>query len=326
MALNGESNSKEIINSETQAAEAARLRAELLDLLRRGQVFRTAAVEQAFASVPRENFLPATIPLSKVYIDDAIPVKYNDEGMATSSSSQPYLMADMLEVLHLRPGLKVLEIGAGVGYNAALMAHILGDGELVTTIDLDPDMAQYARENLQRLGPPYSAITVVAADGALGYPPNAPYDRIIVTVQQWEISPYWVEQLKPGGLLELPISISPHVWGGLLPCFRKEEDGTLTAIDASNGGFMPMRGEMEHPLSRRENQLHQRLVKTALPPPILLPPYYYNKELSLYLSLEEWLEPYIPLLQDTNVFQDKNGLLSRTQSPKVVQRKKGEEN
>lgn len=227
------------------------LRQRLVNYLLGEGAIHSPLLAKAFSEVPREIFLPAHVPLQRVYSDDAIVVKWDDNNSPSSSSSQPLLMADMLEALRLEPGLRVLEIGAGVGYNAALMAHWAGDGALVTTVDLDPAMVDIARGNLaelaRRTGRNFDAVTVVAADGSAGYPPNAPYDRIIVTVQQWEIAPAWVEQLRVGGILLLPLTVSNHLWGGLIPALQKQPDGTLAGIGGSFGGFMPMRGEMAHP-------------------------------------------------------------------------------
>ncbi len=244
-----ELNSAEAAPPEPDATE---MRHRLVEFLVREGAIRHPALERAFSQVPREFFLPADVPLAKVYSDEAIAVRWDEQRQATSSSSQPYLMADMLETLETEPGMRVLEIGAGVGYNAALLAHLLGDGALVTSLDFDPVMADYARQNLQRLGdcldPSYGRVTVVAADGGLGYAANAPYDRIIVTVQQWEIAPAWVEQLKPGGLLLLPLTISARLRNGLLPAFRKDADGVLRAVGASQGSFVPMQGQLAHPV------------------------------------------------------------------------------
>jgi len=106
-------------------ADVAALHAALVDaLLRRGAI-TDPRVEAAFRAIPRHLFLP-DVPLAEVYRDQAIPTKIRD-GEAISSSSQPEIMATMLDQLRLAPGLRVLEIGAGTGYNAALMAHIVGE-------------------------------------------------------------------------------------------------------------------------------------------------------------------------------------------------------
>lgn len=233
--------------------DTVELRQRLVNYLYQEGAIRSPLLAKAFSEVPREIFLPSNIPLQRVYSDDAIVVKWDENNFPSSSSSQPILMADMLEALRLEPGLKVLEIGAGVGYNAALMAHWVGDGSLVTTVDLDPVMVDVAKANLQELarqsGKNFDRVTVVAADGSAGYPDNAPYDRIIVTVQQWEIAPAWVDQLRVGGILLLPLTISTHLWGGLIPALQKQPDGSLVGVAGSFGGFMPMRGEMAHPVT-----------------------------------------------------------------------------
>ena len=227
--------------------KAAELRARLVAELEASGTIRSEEVRQAFLSVPRESFLPPTLELERVYTDDAIVVKTDEAGIATSSSSQPALMADMLEALDLGPSMRVLEIGAGVGYNAAMLGTIVGDPALVTSIDIDPEMVAIARRNLLTLGPEWERLHLMAADGGLGYLANAPYDRIIVTVQQWEIAPAWVAQLKVGGRLLLPLSVSRHIWNSLIPAFVKQPDGTLVAVDGSTGGFMLMRGQFQHP-------------------------------------------------------------------------------
>lgn len=253
-----DSDSGEILpNPDTQSStgqtsfDPVVLRQRLVNYLVGEGAIRSPLLAKAFSEVPREIFLPASVPIQRVYSDDAIVVKWDENNSPSSSSSQPILMADMLEALRLEPGLRVLEIGAGVGYNAALMAHWVGDGSLVTTVDLDPAMVEVARANLQELarltGKNFDRVKVEAADGSAGYPPDAPYDRIIVTVQQWEIAPAWVEQLRVGGILLLPLTISSHLWGGLIPALQKLPDGTLVGVGGSFGGFMHMRGKMAHP-------------------------------------------------------------------------------
>src|SRR3954463_3821167 len=97
------------------------LRQRLVNYLLGEGAIRSPLLAKAFSEVPREIFLPANVPIQRVYSDDAIVVKWDENNFPTSSSSQPILMADMLEALRLEPGLRALEIGAGVGYNAALM-------------------------------------------------------------------------------------------------------------------------------------------------------------------------------------------------------------
>src|SRR5712691_4736152 len=177
------------------SGEVLALHQALVDQLKRLDCIGTPHVEAAFRAVPRHLFLPGT-PLDRVYSDEAIPTKHLD-GATVSSSSQPAIMAFMLEQLQLQPGHRVLEIGAGTGYNAALMAHIVGDTGRVVTVDLDEDLVASAREHLAAAG--VNHVQVVCGEGGLGCPDGAPYDRIILTVGPSDILPAWREQLKPDG-------------------------------------------------------------------------------------------------------------------------------
>src|SRR5262249_49722914 len=114
-------------------------------------VIGTDAVRRAFLAVPREAFLPGR-PLSEVYRDVAIPTRFDAQGFPKSSSSQPAIMAAMLEQLDLQPGQRVLEIGAGTGYNAALLKELVGAAGRVVSIDLDPQVAREARAALRATG------------------------------------------------------------------------------------------------------------------------------------------------------------------------------
>ena len=162
---------------------------------------RSARVEAAFRAVPRHLFLPNMAP-AEVYRDQAIAIQ-SINGQVVSSSSQPTIMAIMLEQLQLQPGHRILEIGSGTGYNAALMAHIVGATGEIVTIDIDEDIVEAARKHLATAG--FGHVRVICADGGLGYPDAAPYDRIILTVNAADITPAWHTQLKPRGRLLLPL-------------------------------------------------------------------------------------------------------------------------
>jgi len=192
-------------------------------------------VEAAFRAVPRHLFLP-DVPLETVYADEAIATKTRD-GLAISSSSQPAVMAIMLEQLGLQPGDHVLEIGAGTGYNAALMAHLVGPTGRVVTVDLDQDIVEKARAHLAVAG--CTEVKVVCGDGAMGYPEAAPYDRIILTVSAWDIVAAWAEQLQPGGRLVLPLALNGTVQK--LVAFERRDDH-LVSVSVQDGAFMPLRG------------------------------------------------------------------------------------
>jgi protein-L-isoaspartate(D-aspartate) O-methyltransferase len=136
------------------------------------------------------------------YADEPLATRLRD-GQLLSSSSQPSLMALMLAALGVEDGDRVLEIGAGSGYNAALLAHRLGDDDLVTTIDLEPEITESARRHLDTAG--YHPV-VVTGDGARGVPERAPFDRIIATCALPSIPRAWLDQCRPGGRILTPLA------------------------------------------------------------------------------------------------------------------------
>jgi protein-L-isoaspartate(D-aspartate) O-methyltransferase len=216
------------------------LREQLLVTVRERGGAVDALVASALRTVPRHIFLPDLAPAA-AYEDAAIVTKWDAEGLPSSSSSQPTIMAIMLDQLEPARGQKVLEIGAGTGFNAALIAHIVGPKGSVVSIDLDPEIVARAEENLSAAGT--QGVTVLAADGALGDPAHAPYDRIIATVGVWDIAPAWHEQLAPGGLLVVPLDLR-----GIQRsvCFERAGDH-WTSRSSRPCGFMRMRGPFAGP-------------------------------------------------------------------------------
>src|SRR5262249_8992204 len=153
-------------------------RARLVDELRDSGRLSSRAVEAAFRAVPRHGFLPEMVA-TEAYQDEAFVIKMGGDGMPVSSSSQPAIMPIILRQLGLARGNRVLEIGAGTGYNAALMAFLVGEGGSVVTVDIDADLAARARAKLVAAG--YARVVVICGDGGFGAPDHAPFDRIIVT-------------------------------------------------------------------------------------------------------------------------------------------------
>ncbi|MGR3938081.1 methyltransferase domain-containing protein [Streptomyces sp. BRA346] len=178
------------------------------------------AWHDAFIRVDRAAFLPDRIwvrvadgyePVDRTaepgrwrelaYRDEALVTQVDASGRVPSSSaSMPSVVGTMLDALDIRQGQRVLEIGAGTGYNAALLSARLGD-EHVTTVEVDPVLADGARAALKAIG---HRPAVITGDGAGGWPGGAPYDRIIATCAVHDILRAWVEQTAPGGLIVLP--------------------------------------------------------------------------------------------------------------------------
>ncbi len=217
-------------------ANAITLNQALVDELKSKGFIRYVSTEDAFRAVFRHQFLPQR-SLEEVYSNRAISAKQDAAGQWISSSSEPGIMAIMLEQLDLQPGQSVLEIGAGTGYNAALMAHIVGETGRVVTIEFDADLAEAATVHLATAG--FERVQVVCGDGGYGYAAAAPFDRMILTVGAPDITPAWWDQLKPGGRLVLPLEFN-----GLMKSVAFERAGDpLTSLSMQDCAFMPLRGE-----------------------------------------------------------------------------------
>jgi protein-L-isoaspartate(D-aspartate) O-methyltransferase len=170
-------------------------------------------------------------------------IKSDADGLPVSASTQPAMMAIMLDQLELASGQHVLEIGTGTGYNAALIAEIVGHPRSVVTIDVNPDLTSQARTNLAAAG--YAGVTVICGDGANGVPGHAPYDRIIVTAGAWDLAPQWLRQLGAGGRIVLPLSVRGIQ---LAVAFQHAGDHWVSR-SACRCGFIRMTGTLAGPES-----------------------------------------------------------------------------
>jgi protein-L-isoaspartate(D-aspartate) O-methyltransferase len=185
-------------------------------------------VLRVMASVPRHKFVPPEY-LDQAYDNHPLPIGYGQ------TISQPYIVAWMTELLELKPGEKVLEIGTGSGYQAAVLAE-LGDVE-VYTIEIVPELAESAAKRLQELG--YTNIHTKQGDGYYGWEEYAPYDAIIVTAAPDHLPAPLVEQLTGDGHLVIPIG--PPGWVQSLWKFVYE-DGELKGYNLGGVQFVPFTG------------------------------------------------------------------------------------
>lgn len=160
----------------------------------RGRI--SESVLDAMSRVPREQFVPAQLR-DRAYEDTPLPI---GQGQTISA---PHMVAIMCDLLEVRPGMKILEVGGGSGYHAAVLAVLAGSGGQVYSVERMPNLAAAARENLRSAG--IVNVTVVEGDGSLGLPEYAPYDRISVAASAPRIPEPLKEQLRVGGKLILPV-------------------------------------------------------------------------------------------------------------------------
>ncbi|TDC33165.1 methyltransferase, FxLD system [Kribbella albertanoniae] len=212
------------------------LRTAMVDRVKAVGHASTPAVEEAMRIVPRHEFVPEA-SIEDAYADIAVITKSASDGSPLSCASAPTIVAMMLDQLQVEPGNRILEIGAGTGYNAALLTQLTGPGGAVTTVDIDPEVTAGARRGLDETGNDH--VNVITRDGSLGAAENAPYDRIIFTVGAWDLTPAFWEQLAPDGRLVVPLR-----WRGQTRSVAFVRDGDALVSDSMElCGFVPMIGQ-----------------------------------------------------------------------------------
>ena len=220
---------------------ADRLNAEkerLVQRLKMSGYLRSEKVERAFRKVPREEFVLPEMR-SEAYSDTPLPI------LCGQTISAPHMCVIMCEVMELEPGMKVLEVGAGSGYHAALCAEIVAPEGVrnlghIYTIEIVDDLIGFARSNLERTG--YAnRVTLVHGDGGKGIPEQALFDRILVTAAAPSVPPPLFEQLAKNGTMLVPV-------GGRgfyqeLMVFKKTADGKIGTKSWGGVAFVPLTGE-----------------------------------------------------------------------------------
>ena len=186
-----------------------------------------ARVMQALAEVPRHEFVPEDEQVS-AYLDEPLPIGHGQ------TISQPFIVALMTDLLELAPGAKVLEVGAGSGYQAAVLAKL---ARTVHTVEIVPELARACRARLARLG--FANVTVHEGDGAAGLAAEAPFDAILVAAAARRVPPALAAQLKPGGRLAIPLG-EPGATQELA-LLEKRKHGALSVRAVLPVRFVPLK-------------------------------------------------------------------------------------
>jgi len=183
------------------------------------------AVSQAFAAVPRAGFLPEN-DRGRAPYDGPIPIGRGQ------TNSQPRTVADMLRLLEVRPGQRILDVGAGSGWTTALLAHLTGPSGLVVGVELEPSLVSFGSDNLARAGVAGASIRQ-ALPGVLGWPALSPYERILVSADGGEVPEALLAQLSDGGRMVLPA-------GGEMTLVVRTGDRVVTS-GHGRYSFVPLR-------------------------------------------------------------------------------------
>jgi protein-L-isoaspartate(D-aspartate) O-methyltransferase len=186
------------------------------------------SILDAMSRVPRELFVPEQLR-DRAYEDTPLPI-----GLGQTISA-PHMVAIMSDLLDVRPGMKILEVGGGSGYHAAVLAALTGPQGRVYSVERMPDLAAAARRNLQAAG--IENVTVVEGDGSLGLPEHAPYDRISVAASAPKIPEPLKEQLQVGGKMVLPVG------GGSQELILVTRKNGLLAEEKMGVIFVPLIGK-----------------------------------------------------------------------------------
>lgn len=206
-------------------------RSELVDgLIRRGYATKREVAE-ALRKVPREEFVPRSM-MDEAYVDTPLPIG------SGQTISAPHMVAMMAEALDLRPGQKVLEVGGGSGYHAAVTAELVSPGGHVFTVERLPELVEFARDNITRTGHSDS-VTVILSDGSVGLPSEAPFDRIFVACGAPAVPEPLKSQLKDGGLMLVPVG--GRMYQDLVRIERRGE--RYISQDLGGCVFVPLVGE-----------------------------------------------------------------------------------
>jgi protein-L-isoaspartate(D-aspartate) O-methyltransferase len=186
------------------------------------------ALLAAFRAVPREDFVSGDYA-DYAYQDSPLPIE------SGQTISQPYIVALTIYAARIGKGAKVLEVGAGSGYAAAVIGQLADE---VIAVERHRELVELAQQRMRRLG--YANVKIVEGDGTLGWPEEAPFDAIVAAASGSHVPKSWIVQLKPGGRIVMPIG-DPHAVQSLIK-ITKQADGTLKHEDLGGVRFVPLIG------------------------------------------------------------------------------------
>ena len=221
--------------------ETKALRNGLVNELKAEGYVKSATVEEALRHVPRHLFIPWRKPEDAYRGTEGAIVDPDTTPETCSTVSQPIAVAMMLEGFDVNAGMRVLEIGAGSGYNAALLACLAGEHGHVVTVEVEDFLVEKARKQLAAIG--FESVEVVCGDGALGYPSGAPYDRIVATVGLPDIPAAWPEQLAPSGKIVVPLHLGVETHQCVLVSLEPK-DGCLKGVGLGSLDMVLFRSEV----------------------------------------------------------------------------------
>jgi protein-L-isoaspartate(D-aspartate) O-methyltransferase len=207
----------------------AELRERMVERQIAARGIRGSALLDAFRQVPREEFV-APDYARQAYGDHPLPIE------AGQTISQPYIVALMIDAAQIGPEDRVLEVGAGSGYAAAVIGRIARE---VIAIERKPELVAVARERMERLG--YGNVTIVEGDGTRGWADGAPYDAILAAASGSHVPPPLIDQLAPGGRLVMPLG--GRAWVQQLVKLTKQADGEIERENLGEVRFVPLIGE-----------------------------------------------------------------------------------
>ncbi len=205
------------------------LRERMVDRQIAGRGLHDPKLLAAFRAVPREDFISGDYA-DYAYQDSPLPIE------SGQTISQPYIVALTIDAARIKPGDRVLEVGAGSGYAAAVIGQIAGE---VIAIERHHELVEIAQKRMRQLG--YGNVSIVEGDGTLGWPEAAPYDAIVAAASGSHVPQSWLAQLRPGGRIVMPIG-EPHAAQSLVKV-TKDEDGTLHSEDLGGVRFVPLIGK-----------------------------------------------------------------------------------